>query len=512
MIRLLFFLGCAAPMLWCQAEGRYHYASMTVKSGVAFQALVRSGTVSVGQQPGARFTLDHPAAPGQALSLVASQSGSLLAGSPAAGAPELFVAMRAAEAGQPVTLAPGEWSAVMIAVPGGKPRGLSTAFVDFRVASSGAILNASLVAHQAAVDDVCRSEAIVLQPGALEILGIKHELLMAAAGDMFLGISTAPAHPSLLIAVRRDPDVSTVWVRGAYVLAEIGARNSFSFAPDHARFFGTMGTVEANGGQARVSQQVTLADSALQFRGSAAYMVSAGGAGAFSPRLEQRRRNLAVGPDGSMFITAQVAEAGQLSLLHGVGVGIRVAEFPPPSLAPRATAQGSVVSLYGSNLEGTRVFIGGQPAEIVQAWPNQVNVKLAAAPTSPLSVELEWQRGRTAAVPVALAATPPDFAAAPASPGGLNPPAQPGSPGDTIDLGISGGALPPGFAVLFDGVPGHVVSSALAAGVTQLKVTLPKSLTPSPQVNVALAVPGHYVDLGDIAVSRPRAAAHAVSH
>ena len=504
MIRLLFCLGCAAPMLWCQAEGRYHYASLTVKSGVAFQALVHSGTISVGKQAGARFTMEHPAAPGQALSLVASQSGSLLAGAPTAGAPELFVAMRAAEVGQPVTLAPGEWSAVMIAVAGGKPRGLSTAFIDFTVASSGANMNASLVAHQAAVDDMCRREAIVLQPGALEILGIKYELLMAAAGDMFLAVSTAPAHPSLLIALRRDPDVSTMWMRGVYALAEIGARNSFSFAPDQARFFGTMGTVEANGGQARVSQQVTLADSAVQFRGSAAYMVTAGGAGAFSPRLEQRRRNLAVGPDGSMFITAQVAEAGQLSLLHGVGVGIRVAEFPPPSLAPRATAQGNVVSLYGRNLEGTRVFIGGQPAAIVQAWPNQVNIKLATAPASPLTVELEWQRGRTSAVSVALAAAPPDFAAAPASPGGLIPPAQPGAPGDTIEIGITGAALPSGFAVLFDGVPGHVVSSALAGGSTQLKVTLPKSLTPSVQVNVALAVPGHYVDLGDIAVSRPR--------
>ncbi len=192
MIRLLFLLACAAPMLWCQAEGRYHYASMTVKSGVAFQAAVRSGAVSVGKQAGARFTLDHPASPGQALSLVASQSGSLLAGAPAAGVPGIFLAMRAAEAGQPVTLVPGEWSAVMIAVAGGKPRGLSTAFVDFTVASSGAILNASLVEHQAAVDDMCRREAIVLQPGALEVLGIKHEILLAAVWPFWLASHLSP--------------------------------------------------------------------------------------------------------------------------------------------------------------------------------------------------------------------------------------------------------------------------------------------------------------------------------
>jgi hypothetical protein len=117
-------------------------------------------------------------------------------------------------------------------------------------------------------------------------------------------------------------------------------------------------------------------------------MVSAGG-GTFSPRLEQRRRNLAVA--GDVFITAQVAEAGQLSLLHGIGIGVRVVEMIPPALAAQATAQGDVLSLYGRNLEGAQVRIAGQPVAIAQAWPNQLNVKLAAAPASPLSVELDWQ-------------------------------------------------------------------------------------------------------------------------
>ena len=77
----------------------------------------------------------------------------------------------------------------------------------------------------------------------------------------------------------------------------------------------------------------------------------------------------------------------------------------------------------GANLEGTQVRIAGQPAAVTQAWPNQLNVKLAAAPTSPLSVELDWQGGRTPPVPVAVAATPPEFSAAPAAPGGLIVPA-----------------------------------------------------------------------------------------
>jgi hypothetical protein len=331
-------------------------------------------------------------------------------------------------------------------------------------------------------------------------MGINHAMAIAAAGDMFIATSSAPANLSLVIGIRRDRDATTMALRGSYALAEIGARNSFSFAPDRARFFATMGVFEAMGGQARVSQRVTLADSAIQFRGSAAYMVSAGG-GTFSPRLEQRRRNLAVA--GDVFITAQVAEAGQLSLLHGIGIGVRVVEMIPPALAAQATAQGDVLSLYGRNLEGAQVRIAGQPATVAQAWPNQLNVKLAAAPASPLSVELDWQGGRTSPVPVTVTATAPEFSAAPPVPGGLIVPASAGAPGDTIELGITGAAPPTGFSVLFDGVPGQVVSSALTGGTTRVKVTLPKNLTPAMQVNVALAAPGHYVDLGDISVSRP---------
>ena len=297
-------------------------------------------------------------------------------------------------------------------------------------------------------------------------------------------------------------------MRGAYALAEIGARNSFAFTPEHARFFSTVGTMDANGGQAHLSQRVTLADSATQFFGAAAYMINGGGAGTFSPRLDQRRRNLAVTGDGGIFLTAQVGEAGQLSLLHGIGIGVRVTEASPPILAAHGTAEGNIVSLYGRNLEGVQVLIGGQPATVAQAWPNQINVKLASpAPAAPLSVELDWQRGRTAAVAVAIGPTLPDFAAAPPAVGGFIAPEKPGSPGDTIEIGITGAALPAGSTVLFDGIPGHVVSSALAGGATRLKLTLPKNLVATPAVSVAISAPGYYADLGDIAVSRPRATA-----
>ena len=514
MMRVLFFLGFAAPLLWCQTGGRYHYAAISIKSGPAFLATVRAGSVSIPKQGAARFAFDDPSAPGRSLSLAASPSGAIVAGAAMAGFPELFVALRAPEPVQPVTLAPGEWSAVMFSFNGGKARGVTTAFIDFTVTFNGAISNPSIVAHEAAVDDVCRAEPGELklrEASSLEMLGVTHALAVGAKGDSFLATSSAPAHPSFVLGVRRDRDATTMAMRGAYALSEIGGRNSFGFAPDQARFYSTAGTLQANGGQARISQIVTAPGGGTQFAGSAAYMLSAGGAGTFSPRLEQRRRNLAVSDDGGVFITAQVAEAGQLSLLHGVGVGLRVVEQISPSLANRATAQGNIVSLYGSNLDGVQVLIGGQPAAVVQAWPNQINVKLSAPPTSPLKVELDWLGGSSSSTAVSIAATPPEYASGPAAPAGMIAPDKPASPGETIEIGVTGATPPAGSQLLFDGVPGTVISSSLSAGATQFKVILPKTLTPAALVNVAIAAPGSYVDLGDIAVSRPRGSAPALA-
>ena len=507
MIRLLFYTLAGASLLWPQAAARYHYASFSVKNA-------RSGSMSSSPDPAApRFSLDHPGAPGTALSLAASATGLVLVGTPVSAAPELFVALRAPEPSQAVALAAGEWSAVMLSLVGGKPRGLTTAFLDFSVGFNGAISTATIVSHEAAVDDVSYAQTSAAPPvvslppgglGSLEIFGVKWDLLAAAAGDMFLAVSPAPTHPGLIVALRRDRDATTMAVRGSYALAEIGARNSFSFAPDQARFFATNGTLDTAGsGVATLSQRLIQADRApSQFQGSAAYMVSAGGAGSFSPRLEQRRRNLAISENGAVMIAAQVAEPGHLSLLHGIGIGVRTLATRDPVLAPSATAQGNVVSLYGRALDGAQVFVGGQPASIVMAAPNQLNIKLSAPPVSPLSVELESQGRRLPPVSIAIASAPPDFASAPPAPGGFTGPAQPVHPGDTIDITVTGAAPPAGTAVLFDGLPGQVLSSAPAAGATQFKVTLPKGLAPAPQVSVALSSPSFYTDLGDIAVVR----------
>ena len=80
MMRVVFFLGFAAPQLWCQAGGRYHYAAISIKSSPAFVATVRAGSVSIAKQGAARFSIDDPGAPGRSLSVAASPSGAIAVG------------------------------------------------------------------------------------------------------------------------------------------------------------------------------------------------------------------------------------------------------------------------------------------------------------------------------------------------------------------------------------------------------------------------------------------------
>lgn len=548
-------VGAQTPAAPPPVEGRYHYASFTVKPGVAFAAKTQAGLLTLSadklrDRKGAQLTIDHPAAAGASLAVTASAAGGLLAGGSSSGgaaanaSPELFVAMRAPGETETVTLSAGEWSGVAVMLAEGKPRGLTTAFVDFSVGRNGVPGEWQVLSHEAAVDDVVRARKSAvskfsLQPGGRGMIEIgangagsplagRYDLMAAAGGD-FLIASPPTGAAGLIVALRRDTDANTMTLRGPYALSEIGARMSFAYAPDAARFFSTTGRLEAFGGTAQVSQRVGQPDRVTEFHGQVAYMVGPGGGGSLSPRLEQRRRNLAVGAGAAVLLTAQVAEAGQLSLLHGIGVAVRLLEPPATGeLSAQALVSGEAISLYGRNLtaaaDGLQVLVGGQPATVMLAAPNQINVRpggpLAAG--SKVRIEIESPgRPRLGPVEVTLvdaSASPASAAAATAiaaaSRGGMIAPDKPARPGDTVELRLTGALPPAGASILIDGLPASGAAAAAVpyrgtdpklAGTTSLKVTIPAHVTPGPAVSVALAAPGYYVDLGEMAIS-PRIA------
>ena len=554
---------CGQTPVQPPVEGRYHYAAFTVKPGVAFEARTKAGLMiltadRLRQRQGARFTIDHPAADGgssgggggAALTLAAAPSGGILAGSgsgEANGAPELFFAMRAPGEADTVTLSAGEWAGVAVTLAKGKPGGLTTAFGEFTVGRNGVPGDWQAVTHEAAVDDVVRPEKWAVAKfasqaggkGMMEIavsglgspLAGRYDLLLSAGGDAFAAVPASGT--GLILALRRDRDANTMTLRGPYALAEIGARMSFAFSPETARFFSTTGRLEAAGGTATLSQQVRQPDRVTEFHGQVAYMVGPGGIGSLSPRLEQRRRNLVVGENAAVLLSAQVAEAGQLSLLHGIGIAVRLLEpVAAPELAARAVAAGETLSLYGRNLtaagtaaEGLQVLVAGQPAAVLMATPNQINVRLgapAAAAGSKLKVEIERQGQRLAPVEVAVEATPPAFEAAPTAMGGLIALEKPAHPGDVVELRLTGAPPPAGAMILIDGQAASTAGATVVpyrgndaklAGTAAIKVTIPAQVTPGPAVSVALATSHAYLELGQIAVAaRPAPPAAAAAH
>ncbi|MBM3798117.1 MAG: hypothetical protein FJW31_29690 [Acidobacteria bacterium] len=500
-----------------QTSGRYHYASIGVRTGVEFAVQVHAGAAELKPSPGgAAFAFKHPALPELALEAVSTAVRDVVAAVPSAAtaSPGLLVAVRAPEPAATVALAPGEWSAALVNLNKGKAAGLITGFADFKVGPDGALSGVTLASHQSDWDDLTRLENIEPAPvaawraggeGTLVLGGITWKLRVAASGDVLVGTSET----GLLIGLRRDRDATTGTLSGLYRVAEFGARNSYAFAPEQARFFAGLGELDALNGQARVTQRLLTADRTLLFQGQSAYVLT-GGAGSLAPRLEQRRRNLALVESGRLLISAQMSEVGGLTLVHGLGVGLRALEPAVPSLAARGMSQGGELVLYGRGLlaQSLQLIVDGQPAPIARQAPNQVNLKVQPSGSS-VRVELEWMGKRGAPVTVALSGAP-DFADAPAAPGSAVAMPASANAGQTITLTVAGPAAPAGFAVLFDGIAGVLPSatkpSAAWPGALDLQVTVPTALRASSHVAVAIAAPGFYTDLGDIAVARPRPA------
>lgn len=498
-----------------QTPGRYHYASIGVRTGVEFAVQVHAGTVAMAPAAGgAGFALKHPAMAELALEAVSTAAGEVVAAVPSAAtaSPALLVAVRAPEAASAVALAPGEWSAALVMFQKAKAAGLTTAFADFKVGPDGALSSVAVASHQSNWDDLTRLENVEPAPalslraggeGTLALGGATWKLRVASSGDLLVGTSEA----GLMIGVRRDRDATTGTLGGRYRMAEFGARNSYAFAPEQARFFAGLGEFEAFNGQARVAQRLLTADRMALYQGQSAYMVT-GGAGSLAPRLAQRQRNLALMESGRLFIAAQMSEVGELALVHGLSVGLRAAEPAAPSLAPRGALQGGELVLYGHGLhaQGIQVLVDGQPAPIARQAPNQINLKVQPAGAS-ARVELEWMGRRGAAVNVALSGAP-DYADAPAAHGSAVAMPPSAKAGEIITLTLAGPAPPAGFALLFDGITGTIQGAAKPSaawpGALDMQVTVPATLHASSNVAVALAAPGFYTDLGDIGVTRPR--------
>lgn len=471
---------------------------------------------------------------------------------------DLFVAVQAGQKASPALL-DGEYAAAYMVMEGGAPAGLATGFVRFAADGQGAVKGLRLIGHAAAVDDVDRPEKFedttytIAENGAgtldvagpSDVLRGEKQLLVSAGGDWILGFSTADGRRDILVGVRRQREAATFSFNGMYSFAELHAENDFVFDPNVVRFANSSGVLSSDaGGKATLSQRVRSGGRRTHLTTVNQYLISSNETAMLGRTLSPKVDNLALAMGGQALVGAQVGAADDLTLDHGIFVGIRAAApaggevvLPVTGVVntvtrlPGPVAPGGWVSLVGMNLAkstqsapagalpaelaGVKVLFNGQPAGIRQVAPHQVDVVAPGVSGTSVVIQVENNGRSSAAIEVPLAASSPAILDTP----------QPAKPGDKIVLTAIGlGAVEPavepgtpapeeaarlldaGFRVSIGGQPAEVSFAGLAPGAVgqyQIQVTVPADLAVSGAVPVAIETTGAYNDLGEITVRRP---------
>jgi uncharacterized protein (TIGR03437 family) len=152
---------------------------------------------------------------------------------------------------------------------------------------------------------------------------------------------------------------------------------------------------------------------------------------------------------------------------------------------PGAVAPGSIVSVYGTNLAGSRILINGLLAPVLASGPNQINAQIPYETAAGVA-KVVAMRGLRASAPVALGVqnTAPGIFVSLNQDGTVNGPGHPAAPGSTLlvfatglgatepawPTGVKAPAGPPLNAVVpisatIAGQPTPILAASLAPGL-----------------------------------------------
>ncbi len=580
-------------------NGPYHFVQISIPEDAAAPARNLGGSISfdaagayriqgklgIGGEAAADFELDgtyrivpsgdaillsDPAQPENQLELRFTDGAAILIGSsiPSGGdSSEMFLALKAPLLdGQPNAALKGLYAASYLGLRDGLRAGLASAFVELTADGSGRFTNSSLTGHAAAIDDVNRAETTAGSTYALradgsgtaqfaepsDILSGVRNIMVSAGGDYLLAYSIEPGRRDILFAVRKSSETAFFQFRGDYRIAEMLAENSFVFRPGEARTGAAAGIVRSDGASnVVVSEQVRIGGRQTGLTTLNRY--SLGTTGSFGPALTPSVNNFALSANAAVFVGAQIAAPGSLTLEHGVFAGLRVpfrqlsevpflnpagiANLTTPSLPALSVAPGALVSLTGDRLanssasagdgssplelEGVRVLLTGenvppQPLPLRMISPRRIDVRIPDSfPPGRAALQVENNGALSNLVDTAVSVSALTLAAASIDGRGLaaaahsdNAPVtseRPASPGETVTLYLTGlGARISEVQVLFDGAPGEVLFAGPAPaypGIDQINVTLPGNLSTRGSAAVAVAATGSFNDLAELPVS-----------
>jgi hypothetical protein len=377
-------LGCAAlsgPLLLAIApalaqtapalRGPYHYVRMqvreeaagklTVRSGggtilfdekggftmkgrmganrEAARAIDRSGTYSMG--PDARVTLVGLWDAKESIELRTGNPGAMMAGAANAGSKvhDIVVAVPAPAAGAPQPSLSGTFAGGYMLVLNGEPSGVTTGFAEMKSGGGGKFAEVFAISHSASVDDVNRREEMKDAPYSMaadgtgsatfanmDDAGLSGEtsLLLSQDGQTLLGYPAGAGRRSVMVLVKKPAEQVTWMFNGPYWAAEIGAESPFKFQPSALRFASGTGALRAGGeGLAAIREQMNTGGRSFRLITMNQYRIGTDGASAFGPRVSNTQRSFAITEGGAAFSGAEVGALGELTLQHGIVVGMR---------------------------------------------------------------------------------------------------------------------------------------------------------------------------------------------
>jgi len=544
----------AGGTLTFDGAGRYQIRARAGKGKNPAAELARAGTYDAAGEPGA-ILIDNPVEPGPRLRLRYTAGAAVLAGSAGVGgAHEVLVAVRAPAAPVTAALLNGIYAGGFMALHGAAPEGLATAFVELHANGAGGFGKSLAIAHAASIDDVNREETrsgstYRLEPngwgsakfeGPSDALHGDREILVSGDGEMLLGYGVSSHTRDILVAVRKPAEAASFQFQGPFWMFELFAENEFAFRPKTARFGSAEGIIVGRGeGTALLSQHVRTDGRGVHLTTSNRYQLSA--TGSLDPAGKAGVNNFALNVAAGVFAGAHAGAKGELSLGHGVFLGLRippvesasgvmlsphgVAHRAAPELPVTAIAPGVALSLHGHGFaapdpKSIVVTINGAPVEAAPVSPGRIDVKAPESLEPGVAAFQVTVSGRASNVvtvavvpasPMVLTASPSGTGVVAAahpdgSPVSLEKPAVAGQP---VSIRVSGlGPKAGEVGILFDGRPEKVTAAAPAPdapGVHLITVRAPASAGGAP-AKIAIVAPDSVSDLADLPVTGSKGA------
>ena len=371
------------------------------------------------------------------------------------GSYDLFVAVKAPDAGISNATLNGAYSGASLALPNGNDSALTTAFLRLVANGSGAFSEASAIGHGVNAQDVNVDQNITNATYMLNgdgtgtasfgssasLVNGDRDIFVSSGGNYFLGFSTGAGGREILLAIKNfSASANNSSWNGSYWMAEILVEVGINFEGLINGYTSATGALKANGdGAAPVSQRQRFEGLPLDFGAIQFYRMDSDSTGNLAAFVDPLISNVAIGaPSGvqpGAFVGAQVLAENDVSSLHGIFFGVRMPEitgdgvflnplgvinaasFAPPTFP---VSGGTLISLFGSGLApsaeqaqaiplpttlgGVSVTINGVAAPLLFVSGLQINLQVPFATSgdsATVSVNNNGTASNEVSVPVA---------------------------------------------------------------------------------------------------------------